>query len=77
EAVGRVTGRTVPVAYKPRRPGDPAGLFADPSLAQEQLGFVAELSDLDTIVRTAAPFFGLRPALKPKVFKASAGVSRA
>ncbi|RUW02914.1 MULTISPECIES: UDP-glucose 4-epimerase GalE [unclassified Mesorhizobium] len=77
EAVGRVTGRTVPVAYKPRRPGDPAGLFADPSLAQEQLGFVAEFSDLDTIVRTAAPFFGLRPALKPKVFKASADVSRA
>ncbi|MDX8466353.1 UDP-glucose 4-epimerase GalE [Mesorhizobium sp. VK23B] len=77
EAVGRVTARPVPVAYKPRRPGDPAGLFADPRLAREQLGFVAELSDIDTIVRTAAPFFGLQPALTPKAFKASAAVSRA
>lgn len=62
EAVERMTARPVPVAYKARRPGDPAGLYADPSLAREKLGFVAELSDIDTIVRTAAPFFGLASA---------------
>ncbi|RWE28373.1 UDP-glucose 4-epimerase GalE, partial [Mesorhizobium sp.] len=62
EAVTRVTSRPVPVAYKARRPGDPAELYADPTRAREQLGFVAELSDIDTIVSTAAPFFGLVPA---------------
>ncbi|MDX8433801.1 MULTISPECIES: UDP-glucose 4-epimerase GalE [Mesorhizobium] len=63
ETVARMTARPVPVVYRPRRPGDPAELYADPSLAREQLGFVAELSDIDTIVRTAAPFFGLGPAM--------------
>ncbi|WP_296736160.1 UDP-glucose 4-epimerase GalE [Mesorhizobium sp.] len=61
QAVERVTARPVPVVYKARRPGDPAGLYADPSLAREKLSFTAELSDIDTIVRTAAPFFGLAP----------------
>ncbi|RWD93965.1 UDP-glucose 4-epimerase GalE [Mesorhizobium sp.] len=77
EAVGRITSRPVPVIYKPRRPGDPAGLYADPGLARETLGFVAELSDIDAIVRTAAPFFGLGPIAKPEIFNASAAVSRA
>ncbi|CDX19302.1 UDP-glucose 4-epimerase [Mesorhizobium sp. ORS 3324] len=71
EAVRRITSRPVPVVYKPRRPGDPAGLFADPGLAREKLGFVAELSDIDTIVRTAAPFFGLAATSTPKTFNAS------
>ncbi|RWA73279.1 MAG: UDP-glucose 4-epimerase GalE [Mesorhizobium sp.] len=77
EAVGRITSRPVPVAYRPRRPGDPAGLFADPRLARETLGFVAEASDIDTIVRTAAPFFGLAATSTPKAFNATAAVSRA
>jgi UDP-arabinose 4-epimerase len=34
-------------------------LYADPSLAAEKLGFQPLYSDLDTIIRTAAPFFGL------------------
>ena len=29
DAAERVTGKTVPVEYGPRRPGDPAALFAD------------------------------------------------
>ncbi|RRI05970.1 UDP-glucose 4-epimerase GalE [Mesorhizobium tamadayense] len=77
EAVGRITSRSVPVTYKPRRPGDPAGLFADPGLARETLGFVAENSDIDTIVRTAAPFFGLAAASTPMSFNAPATASRA
>ena len=60
EAIGRVTRRAVPVIVEPKRPGDPPNLYADPSLARDRLGFATELSDIDTIVRTAAPFFGHR-----------------
>ena len=59
QAVGRVTSTSVPAVYRTRRPGDPAALYADPANARKHLGFVPELSDIDTIVRTAAPFFGL------------------
>jgi len=57
--ISRVTKHDVPITVEPRRAGDPPVLFADASLARERLGFVAELSDIDTIIRTAAPFFGL------------------
>lgn len=57
-AVERVTGRKVPVELAPRRPGDPAELTADPSLAAEELGFTARFRDLDEIVAHAAPWFG-------------------
>lgn len=59
EAIRRVTGRTVPVNFAPRRAGDPPVLIADPSLASRLLGFTTNLSDLDTIVAHAAPWFGL------------------
>jgi len=57
DTVTRVTERKIPVVVKPRRPGDASILFAETSLARRVLGFVPELSDLDTIVRTAAPTF--------------------
>jgi UDP-arabinose 4-epimerase len=57
EIVEAVTGRSVPVAFLPRRQGDPAELVADIREAREVLGFSPDLSDLSTIVRTAAPFF--------------------
>lgn len=56
-AIEAVVGHAVPVVYRDRRAGDPAELYADASLAKEKLGFVAELSDLETIVRTALPWF--------------------
>jgi UDP-arabinose 4-epimerase len=59
DAVARTTGREVPIELHPRRAGDPPSLYADPSLAAKTLGFSTEFSDLDTIVRTAAPFFRL------------------
>jgi UDP-arabinose 4-epimerase len=64
DAVQRITGKSVPVVFEPRRPGDPSTLFADASLAADKLGFSAPLSDIDTIVRTAAPSFGhaIRPS---------------
>lgn len=58
-AIGRVTERKVPVEMHPRRAGDPPALYADPTFARSTLGFSPEYSDLETIIRTAAPFFGL------------------
>ncbi len=59
DAIDRLTGRTVPVEMRPRRAGDPPVLYADPAEAAAKLGFRTLHSDLDTIIRTAAPFFGL------------------
>lgn len=56
-AVERVLGRPVPTVVKPRRVGDPPALFAAIDHAREMLGFVPRLSDIDTIVTTAARFF--------------------
>jgi UDP-glucose 4-epimerase len=52
-AIAAETGREVPHAIKPRRPGDPAYLVADPTAARETLRFFPQHSDLATIVRTA------------------------
>jgi UDP-glucose-4-epimerase len=59
-SIRRITGRAVPIRIESRRAGDPPVLYADPSLARSRLGFSAEHSDIDTIIRTAAPFFDLR-----------------
>ncbi|WP_145106371.1 UDP-glucose 4-epimerase GalE [Cereibacter sediminicola] len=58
-AIEAVTGRAVPVRLEPRRPGDPPELVADPGRAVAELGFRTECSDIGTIVRHAAPWFGL------------------
>ena len=63
DAIARVTGHPVPLRFCPRRAGDPPVLTADPSLAVRALGFRTELSDIDTIVRHAAPWFGLADRL--------------
>ncbi|MBB4235417.1 UDP-glucose 4-epimerase GalE [Rhizobium esperanzae] len=59
EAIHRATGHEVPVRYRPRRAGDPPILFADIARAKAELGFTPVLSDIDTIIRTASPTFGL------------------
>jgi UDP-arabinose 4-epimerase len=56
-AVHAEIGRPVPVLVRPRRAGDPPALYADITRAAVELGFTPALSDLATIVRTAAPFF--------------------
>lgn len=58
-AISRLTGLNVPVEMRARRAGDPPALYADPTFAAEKLGFRAVYSDLDTIIRSAAPSFGL------------------
>lgn len=52
-AVTAETGRTVPALVKPRRPGDPSVLVADPSAAKEVLKFQPVHSDISTIIKTA------------------------
>jgi UDP-glucose-4-epimerase GalE len=53
DAVERVTGRKVPWTLAPRRPGDPAVLYAAPHKAQSELHWTPRFGDLETIVRTA------------------------
>jgi UDP-glucose-4-epimerase GalE len=53
DTVERVSGRAVPWALGPRRPGDPAVLYAAPHKAQAELHWTPRHADLDAIVRTA------------------------
>ncbi|MBY5662893.1 UDP-glucose 4-epimerase GalE [Rhizobium leguminosarum] len=60
EAIHRASGCEVPVRYCARRIGDPPILFANTARAKAELGFAPVLSDIDTIIRTAGPTFGLQ-----------------
>jgi UDP-glucose-4-epimerase GalE len=53
DTVGRIAGNKVPWTLAPRRPGDPAVLYAAPHRAQTELGWTPRFPDLDSIVRTA------------------------
>ncbi len=53
DAVEEVTGLKVPLQYAPRRPGDPAQLVADPSLAESTLGWKAKKLDIRETVRSS------------------------
>lgn len=53
DGVAKVCGGKVPAEDAPRREGDPAVLVADPSKAQEVLGWRPQHSDLDTIIQSA------------------------
>jgi UDP-glucose-4-epimerase GalE len=52
-AVERVSGRTVASSVAPRRPGDPAVLYASAQRAREELGWVPARPAIDTIVADA------------------------
>lgn len=53
DMVARVTGKPVPHAAAPRRPGDPCRLVAGAGLAGPELGWQPKHSSLETIVSTA------------------------
>ena len=53
DTVKRVTGRDVPWTLAPRRPGDPAVLYAAPQKAHAELHWTPRYAELDAIVRTA------------------------
>ena len=48
----RATGQKIPYRIADRRPGDAAAVYADPSRAERELGWKAELG-LDDICRDA------------------------
>ena len=64
-AIAAETGRAVPYRIKPRRPGDPAYLVADPSAARQVLGFRPTHSDLPTIIGSAWAWHQTTHPLKP------------
>jgi len=43
DGMGKATGKPVPYEFAPRRPGDVATVYADPTLAKDLLGWTAEL----------------------------------
>lgn len=53
QTVEQVTGLQVPVNHLPRRPGDPAILVADSTLARQTLGWTPQYGDLQDIIRHA------------------------
>jgi UDP-glucose-4-epimerase GalE len=59
--VEEVGGRPVPLRWTGRRPGDPAQVWADPSLAFETLGWRAR-HDLRTMIETAWAWHSLSPS---------------
>jgi len=61
DTVQRVTGLEVPWTTGPRRPGDPAALYAAPHKAQTGLQWTPRFPDLDSIVRTAWAWHRTRP----------------
>jgi UDP-glucose 4-epimerase len=48
-----VTGRTIPVRYGQRRPGDPPALVASHERAERELGWRLRCPDLRQMVETA------------------------
>lgn len=53
DTIERVTGRAVPHTVGPRRPGDPAVLYAANDRIRRELGWRPQFADLQTIVDTA------------------------
>ena len=53
DSVERVTGNPVARTIAPRRPGDPAVLYAAPQKAQAELHWKPQFAEIDSIVRTA------------------------
>jgi UDP-glucose 4-epimerase len=52
-AVERVTGRSIPVAAAPRRPGDPARLVASADRIARDLGWRPAMADLESMIESA------------------------
>ncbi|RPJ72019.1 MAG: UDP-glucose 4-epimerase GalE [Acidobacteria bacterium] len=53
DTVERVTGRAVPHSLGPRRPGDPAVLYASSDRIKAELGWSPRFEQLETIIDTA------------------------
>ena len=60
-AVERVTGKSLTRKSAPRRPGDPAVLYASAQRIRQDLGWIPKYPDLDTIVRDAWRWHSAHP----------------
>lgn len=61
DTVGRVLGRPVAWESAPRRPGDPAVLYASSDRAQRDLGWIPRFPELEVIVRHAWQWHSTHP----------------
>ena len=61
EAVRTVTGHDIPTKLGDRRAGDPPALYADASKIQQELGWRAKVTSLETMVETAWRWFRTHP----------------
>jgi len=59
--VEEVAGKPVPVKEGPRRPGDPAALYANAAKIHNELGWQAKHTEIDDIVATAWNWFKSHP----------------
>lgn len=53
ESAKRVTGKNIKITEGPRRAGDPPRLFADPNKINRELGWQAQITDIDEIIESA------------------------
>ena len=60
DAVSRISGQNLPVAYGPRRAGDPPALVAAADKAERELGWVPRHSSIDRIIETALAWYRSR-----------------
>jgi UDP-glucose 4-epimerase len=60
-AIERIGGKKIPRHETGRRAGDPPALVADTGLARSVLGWVAQRSDIETIVETALAWHASYP----------------
>lgn len=61
-AAERITGRKVATQERPRRPGDPTALLADPARARDILGWKPRYPTLDDQISTAWNWHGRLPS---------------
>ncbi len=61
DACRQVTGHPIPTSVEERRPGDPAELVADSSLAKKVLGWSPAYTEIEAIVETAWKWHSAHP----------------
>ncbi len=61
EAARAVTGREIPVREEGRRPGDPAALVASSQKIRDELGWVPDKPEIESMIADAWAWFQARP----------------
>ncbi len=61
ETARKVTGRAIKVVEGPRRAGDPPLIYANPGKINRELGWTAQVTDLEEIISSAWRWFSAHP----------------